>query len=633
MTRSCIPDDEPKTSISEDMMFRKEIVEELCKVIKTNESSSSLVIGICGRWGTGKTSVTNFIKEKIRNEKDVIIIDFNPWLYSSQETLSSQLLSQISYSIYGHHKIKRFFVSHQPVKGIVSYFSKESVSTAGKFLLWLGKKIIDAQTYNLLTSFSELIKENKNGISLEKQKETISLKIKASNHKLLIIIDDLDRLDSNEIKMMMKLVRSVADFPNVVYILCYDQTIVEKALSENNNIGHEYLQKIVNLQISLPEIKGTVLKESIKSEYLKVIGRQDINESEQCMVDCAWVLIKSMRESKLIISRFQVIFSISRNNTCPMDLFILILIESLDPTVYNWISDNRFMLCMGRVPSAKELFSNDQKTISDEYDDVKLNPDFKPLISLLFPSFKSNYPIYGSDMMDYRIRQYPYLENYFKLAPSSLEITDEFIETIMNIDDPDSFYNTIISEEDQGSIIANRLYDKIVNNPCQIENAKRLSDFVLSQNFTKGYYFPIRFINLIKVPEAYIQHLESTPAVINYFKSTWPRDDIHKMIFNSTIVYELCLINKSLGLVAYRDNFKNEIQEMKKSYLENTSNIDDEDLLLILTCISKVDYDAARYIFIETVPENERSDLYQRLNKKGWDVSILLKLVECHNDK
>lgn len=66
-------------------------------------------------------------------------------------------------------------------------------------------------------------------------KKTISSKMSERKDKIVVFIDDLDRLDKEEIRMVMKLVRSVADFPNIIYVLCFDNEIVEHALVSSKN--------------------------------------------------------------------------------------------------------------------------------------------------------------------------------------------------------------------------------------------------------------------------------------------------------------------------------------------------------------------------------------------------------------
>ena len=85
----------------------------------------------------------------------------------------------------------------------------------------------DSSISKTLRTFSDLLSSNPNGIPLDDLKSKVSEHLRETNQKIVVVIDDVDRLDPDEIRMMMKLVRSIADFSNIIYILCYDDEIVD----------------------------------------------------------------------------------------------------------------------------------------------------------------------------------------------------------------------------------------------------------------------------------------------------------------------------------------------------------------------------------------------------------------------
>ena len=95
---------------------------------------------------------------------------------------------------------------------------------------------------------------------LDKAKEDLETILKESNQKIIVVIDDIDRLTNSQIRDIFHLAKQVGNFPNIVYILSMDREIVCRALKEIHNIdGHEYLEKIIQIPFEVPQMyKGKV---------------------------------------------------------------------------------------------------------------------------------------------------------------------------------------------------------------------------------------------------------------------------------------------------------------------------------------------------------------------------------------
>jgi predicted KAP-like P-loop ATPase len=100
---------------------------------------------------------------------------------------------------------------------------------------------------------SSLSRKGKQKKSLINQKEAITKKLSELNQKIIVIIDDIDRLNNEQICLIFQLVNSVAGFPNVMYILSFDKEIVARALTKEQNCdGKEYLEKIIQVPFDIP---------------------------------------------------------------------------------------------------------------------------------------------------------------------------------------------------------------------------------------------------------------------------------------------------------------------------------------------------------------------------------------------
>lgn len=68
-------------------------------------------------------------------------------------------------------------------------------------------------------------------------KNNITKKLAKSKLKYIVFIDDIDRLNNKEIKLLMQLIKAVGDFPNIIYVLAFDRDIVANALNDEQKIN------------------------------------------------------------------------------------------------------------------------------------------------------------------------------------------------------------------------------------------------------------------------------------------------------------------------------------------------------------------------------------------------------------
>src|SRR5690606_39707911 len=71
--------------------------------------------------------------------------------------------------------------------------------------------------------------------SLEKEKAQIQEELRKLERKIVVFVDDLDRLEPNEVVEVLRLVRAVVDFPNVIYVLCYSRDIIDRKSTRLNS--------------------------------------------------------------------------------------------------------------------------------------------------------------------------------------------------------------------------------------------------------------------------------------------------------------------------------------------------------------------------------------------------------------
>ena len=210
-----IKPDIPITSKKDDELNRKQFAIDLAEMIVSYNSPESLVVGIYGCWGDGKTSIINMTKETFeelnKQKESTIIINFNPWIYSSTTELSLLFLETLKKElsknkIINKEKIIELLTDYVDIIDFIPATSPESVVI--KLLTKIGIKNIAKKVRRK----RENLKSNVLEIKIE-----INKILKKIDKKIVIIIDDIDRLTSEEIKIVFKLIRMIADFNNTIY--------------------------------------------------------------------------------------------------------------------------------------------------------------------------------------------------------------------------------------------------------------------------------------------------------------------------------------------------------------------------------------------------------------------------------
>jgi len=200
-------------------------------IIKRNVDEG-LVIGLYGIWGEGKSSVLNMIEQDLLKSDKILVVKFNPWRFKDEDTL-----------------ILNFF------KNISNALDRELNSQREKVGQLLKK-------YGSITSIFNIdlssIGENLSDADIEELKLRVNGFLKDSEKKVVVIIDDIDRLDKGELFALFKLIKLTGDFSNTYYILSFDDEMVAYSIGEryaegNKESGYNFLEKIIQVPLRLPQ--------------------------------------------------------------------------------------------------------------------------------------------------------------------------------------------------------------------------------------------------------------------------------------------------------------------------------------------------------------------------------------------
>lgn len=214
----------------------------------------SLAIGISGKWGSGKTSFLKTMMESMKD--DYLEISFNPWKCTKVQIVS-QFFTLMKKELDGNDK---------PLKNAIQMYRDI---------------VLNADIHPSLTLLAKILPECKEEGTLESLKNKIEKAISAEGAKpFAIFIDDLDRLEGDELFEVLRLIRVTANFRNMVFVVAYDREYICNVLNQSKNIerAEEYIQKIFHLEVSLPKFEEETLFDVFMEEFSRIYSLEEKDE-------------------------------------------------------------------------------------------------------------------------------------------------------------------------------------------------------------------------------------------------------------------------------------------------------------------------------------------------------------------
>ena len=422
-----------------DILGHTVIIDRLKGAIKVHKNEHfPFVIGLEGEWGTWKTTILSTLENDINHSielEDCIVFNYSPWLYGSDQDLYTKFfeefwifleknnffdkdfsiknLKNYSKAVTGLDSLSNNFLGIS-IQALLSLFHLLNNRIIRIFLtvwiiyllvigifsfnnfdrdlsyFWTTEFIFNDLWPILLTlmfiiCFISIIKSYANSWDdlTSTLKGKIDNRLKKNSKKIIFIIDDIDRLPKEKISVVMQLVKSIANFNNVIYLLSYDKKIVENALMEEFYSDH-YLDKIVQVRVPIPIVSSLTVENFALNQLKNFIQnnarRYSIDNTESIEHDLKSLPsffkdLKTIRDVKRFINMFQVDFemfhsnlisqysSVSANKKLEFDFneFVLIeLVKFSNKKFYDRIYWNIwYILSQERWPVWEDIDAND----------------------------------------------------------------------------------------------------------------------------------------------------------------------------------------------------------------------------------------------------------------------------------
>lgn len=318
--------DKPISTHAEDKFKRYNFSKRIAETIINRKSDDGLVIGIYGAWGEGKTSVLNILEKELDLDSNIIVVKFNPWRFTTEETLVLNFLTNISEAL------------DRQLSNL-----KEKI---GKFVQKYGS------AGSVLNIDLSKIGESLSDTALEELKIRVNDFLKESNKKVVIVIDDIDRLDKQELFAIFKLVKLTGDFSNTYYLLSFDDEMVASAIGEryangDKISGYNFLEKIIQVPLRIPKALSSSLLNYTYELINEVIKESGIALSETEGQHIGYLISQNIL-LKITTPRLAVRYSNSLSFLLPLlkgevnhsDLILFEAVKTYFPKHYDFIKNN-----------------------------------------------------------------------------------------------------------------------------------------------------------------------------------------------------------------------------------------------------------------------------------------------------
>ncbi len=481
-------------NIGEDSLNRSNFAKNLAANIQNyfnrNEVNNCLTIGLMGEWGSGKTSLLNMTEEYLK-DSDIKIIKFNPWLHSTYHQLVEQFFDELikEFTNSRDNSLKDILKRYKFKVNELEILKKIAVSAS---LLYDPK--VGSSLENILTYSSE--EENLASLKEKIDEEFV-------NQKVVCIIDDLDRLSRDEIAEMFKLIKIMADFKNMVYLVAFDKDFIAEALKIDYG-GERYIEKIINVPLKVPSIDYIELKDCLIKHFKRISREYQISldftrlnqfldfQHNQYGKRCGILyFFKNMRDIVRFINILEFNLELVNGEVNFVDFIVITAIQVFYSEVYDKIKLNEFLLINYHYTIVDELTKEILLIEKSEFEEiVNDNENLNFILQKLFPKMENMYisrPSFKFENKDFAdknllISHPNHFKAYFKLNSVIKDLSEAEIDFIVNY----------INSKDNASVVMQfiRLFKENKLRPF-FENIKNRLDKIHKNKFFLNFLFTI----------------------------------------------------------------------------------------------------------------------------------------------
>ncbi|MGB8989058.1 MAG: P-loop NTPase fold protein, partial [Candidatus Sulfotelmatobacter sp.] len=370
--------DDPIETWAQDALGRAALVDTISIKLMISKTP---VLALFGEFGSGKTSILNLLRRNLENK--AIVVSFSTWLPGSQETLTSYLLADIATECQKQY--------------IVPGLRKSAERFASAL----------AQSVPFLKGYPELFPAATQRDDIESVRAALSRLPK----RVIVLLDELDRMEKNELLTLLKVIRGTATLPNLSFVCASNrEAIAETVKGEFNDKSNLYFEKFFPVSVQIPKPDREALCEAGIERLVAVFnGRgwfeHDAElESFRKQINAMWEgriapFCHNLRAIGLLANDVGTAAALLRREVHPVDLTLIELLHRFKPSIYEIVEKNFVTLTGGQGLLKGGSYVSDQekerlkkKLLEDIHKEAGGDEQFQLVTGILKELFPNSLP-------------------------------------------------------------------------------------------------------------------------------------------------------------------------------------------------------------------------------------------------
>jgi predicted KAP-like P-loop ATPase len=530
--------DVPIKASDQDLLRRVSFAERIATILSELTLEEGRVFAVRGPWGAGKTSLKSLVIEQLASRKgSADWMDFNPWQWGDGEAIAKALFQQIADKIggalssragkraamfrrYGSTltgsagSVKKLGANAPLITLVLANASIVALATsigwslpeAATVARWLtGASIALPVVGWLLLYFGK----DRWAEPLDKIRADLEASLRGSEKPLVIFVDDIDRLEPEQIRSLIRQIKVNANLPNIVFVLLFQPSIVERALDPiANGQGREFLKKIVQANFDLPAVSKSVVHSIMTKDLDRLMGTYAVAENGfevvrwgNALVGAIQPYVENLRDARRYVSSVAIHLPLHTGRQVMevnvVDFLVLEALRVFEPDLHSAIFRNRdLFLQSGRFRGDRADDDNRNQIIEQIASlDPQRQSHAEAVIKQLFP--KTEWAFGGAHYGDEwliswnsakRVCTARYFPRYFELQTPQGEMSENEFSDLLNISGDGQLLSEAIKDLESRELLgslATRLDDCVetlptatasVLLPAMFEVAQKLVD-------------------------------------------------------------------------------------------------------------------------------------------------------------